>query len=648
METTRPLPARERPLPGESLASLLRRTANTMGYEHVRLLLLAVAEAGYLPWNVNQLASSPALERLAELLKQPAEELWKLSIHRFAPALVLTPANQVPARVCDSKTIYRWFASSAPLCSSCLRDDGAPYDRIVWSWRPLPVCLRHHITLIDRCPECRRRLRVTRQSMTHCHCGQDFSQIETAGVSEAVVQWAGRMESWLCGEDLPLPNMSSAACFWWAECLVAAIKKTPVWLEHVADELQVNPDRPGHLSAWLAATQILEDWPNRLERFLEEFQQTPRHRATATRIGPALGRLLCQAAHLEKLGFIAPADALRDYLLHRYARRHISRSVSLFQSPSLRHSLDDREWITQKAATQLLRLRHGAVADLVCRGILTGQDQIVSHDSHLAPLVCRDSVMQLKVDLSRSVDTLEVGRRLGIGRNKVLELLHANLLPRSVRTGQGWRFLPESIEDLRSFYDQLPFATRPDHQWLTVRRALRTFGPSGLSFALLIRSINNREVAAQRLATVTNLKELVVAKVDLNRIMPEITRRHVGASGLPLDRLAAVLFPGQSVQSAVLMKWIRLGLIRVEQAGRARVVSVDELERFRSMYCLSAEACQILSISGPTLRCWEAAGRVQPVYGRRSAPSAGFSLYGRADLQRLAAARSAKCDDSSA
>ncbi len=87
MDTIRPLPARERPLPGENLASLLRRTANAMGYEHVRRLLVVVAEAGHVPWNINQLALGPAMERLAELLKQSPDVLWKLTIHRFAPQI---------------------------------------------------------------------------------------------------------------------------------------------------------------------------------------------------------------------------------------------------------------------------------------------------------------------------------------------------------------------------------------------------------------------------------------------------------------------------------------------------------------------------------------------------------------------------------
>ena len=46
MKMLPPLPARETPLPGESLASLLRRTAEAMGYEHVGRIRQSLADAG--------------------------------------------------------------------------------------------------------------------------------------------------------------------------------------------------------------------------------------------------------------------------------------------------------------------------------------------------------------------------------------------------------------------------------------------------------------------------------------------------------------------------------------------------------------------------------------------------------------------------
>ena len=65
------------------------------------------------------------------------------------------------------------------------------------------------------------------------------------------------------------------------------------------------------------------------------------------------------------------------------------------------------------------------------------------------------------------------------------------------------------------------------------------------------------------------------------------------------------------------------------------------MERFRLEYCLAEEACRILGITRSTLSRWEVEGLLQPVYGKRVTPGAGFSLYRRADLAGLSRRRAA-------
>ena len=59
-----------------------------------------------------------------------------------------------------------------------------------------------------------------------------------------------------------------------------------------------------------------------------------------------------------------------------------------------------------------------------------------------------------------------------------------------------------------------------------------------------------------------------------------------------------------------------------------------------SSIALADEACRILDITRSTLSHWEAEGLVQPVYGKRVTPGAGFSLYQREDLAGLSRRRS--------
>jgi hypothetical protein len=106
-------------------------------------------------------------------------------------------------------------------------------------------------------------------------------------------------------------------------------------------------------------------------------------------------------------------------------------------------------------------------------------------------------------------------------------------------------------------------------------------------------------------------------------------------SGWTLNRLAKALFPEQPLKDVVLRKWIIAGLLRGERRTKQWCIADEEVVRFRTTYCLAKEACRILDISRSTLARWELAGQVAPAYSRRTHPTAGASLFRRADVSRL-------------
>ena len=151
----RTLPARAAPLPGESLASLVRRTAEMMGYETPGRVLSLLSDDGNVSANVNLFLPGPSLGRLAELLRRPPEDLLGMTVHRFSEPLVLAPRGVPSDTLCDSKTILKYFVTSAsPICPCCLADDSTAYERLAWSFRSVPVCISHRCLLISRCPTC--------------------------------------------------------------------------------------------------------------------------------------------------------------------------------------------------------------------------------------------------------------------------------------------------------------------------------------------------------------------------------------------------------------------------------------------------------------------------------------------------------------
>ncbi len=417
-----PLPAREIPLPGESLGSFLGRTSEAMGYESVGRLLGLIPDRADMAANVNQLGPSVAMEALSCRLKRSQETLLDMTVHRFASRLVLSEAGSSPTNVCDRKTILRYFTASSSVCPRCLSDDSVPYDRLIWSLRPLPLCARHAIVMIAQCPACSCRLRPIRDHRVKCRCGLDLRKAKAAPSGATASELVHLAEAWLRGQRSPLCGMSTAACFWWADRLAKAASETTTWLDWIRADMRISADCSTESLTWLAALDILANWPDRLEEFLEESQRTPKYKRTPPGVARAFRKLLQPAVQLERLGFSAPADALRNYVLRRYPTGHRSKKDGLFQSTKS-GEVKIRPWVTPTTAAKTLELPYGTVVELIERGVLTGTVGETVLGERSIGLVSRDSIIELKRALTSAIVSTEAAQGQSLSAQTVIDLI---------------------------------------------------------------------------------------------------------------------------------------------------------------------------------------------------------------------------------
>lgn len=634
-EPLRPLPARVVPQPGESLASFIRRTSQAIGYESPRRLLALLASHGPLPPQLQQFQPSRALDHLAVLVRQSAETLLSLTLHCYASALSLARKDQRASSLCDSATVLRYFLPSDAVCSRCLKQGSVSYERLLWSFRPIPVCIEHGNLLFNRCPACRRTLRWDRQDILRCRCGYSLDAADAQAIPTEALALAENLHGALIGNLFGPQGMRPAACFWWADQIATAIAKTPVWQEEFAGRFGLQDCQNGEFVQRLAAAEVLADWPGQLHAFLDSFQQVDKYRTTSTGLGRRFGMLRRKAAWLEDQGHPAPAEALRQYLIDRYDGGHLRRKVCLFHKPKDQERLSQRAWITQTSAAKLLGLRHSAVASLIQQGILTGTMHLAGMNGRSVGVVIRKSVEALRCELNSALNVEATVSRLGIGRGSVLHLIHSGTLRGAVRTAKGWKEFPSSFAELDALAEQLPVGKAKAVGWLSLRQATRRFGPTGLSLIRLLELIRNGEISARMANPEKHLNGIVVAQADLVAQSTAIRDRRDRTSGYPLHSLGKCLFPGRPIKPTVLKKWISVGLLKAGKSRRGHTVSGEELQWFRSCYCLANEACRLLGVGRTTLSRWEREGRVQPVYGKRLTPGAGFSLYRREDLTLL-------------
>lgn len=627
------LPVREPALPGESLTSFVRRHAQAMGYDRLSLLLSLLSETP-LPAHLDALHSEPDFSALANLLRCAPGVLRSMTVHRYSAQLVFespTSSTIVPVS-CDSRTILRFFSrSTSRLCPTCL-NDSTPYYRLLWTFKPNPVCLAHRCALIENCPQCQRRISPRRISTRNCRCGWDFAQTKLSIVSEQVISLCQNVSCWLNGTGTPSKGLPATAAFYWLERLFSAVERAPVWQNHLREEFSL-PERLSNESvAWLGAADVIAGGSPRLSEFLAVYEEVAKHRTSSTGASRAFGLLLRDAHRLEQHGVSEPAEQLRTYLVERFTRGHINRKNLLFRQAAPEAFTQQRPWLTQTAAGKLLHLRHGTVAELVRRGVLVGRISEAGVQGRTIGLVSRDSIDALQRVISTALTFQEAAARLGLDRHRVLEFIEANELCGAVRTSRGWVIPEAEVGRLLDRYRSLPLTGRPSTVWLWAREATRRFGKSGMNFVRLWRMVRQGLLDGCRDSRLATLQGLFVDSRQLPHLAEVVLAEQNAAHGYPLQQLARILIPGRPLKESVLRKWITAGLLQAERKQSAWRISAAEAARFRSTYCLADEACRQLKISRQTLARWEAAGRIAAVYSRRSHAGAGASLFRRCDI----------------
>jgi hypothetical protein len=605
-----------------------------MGYDRISQLL-TVAGVSFPP-HLDYLSRGPPLSALSELFGQDDDRLLDLTVHCFAKRLMLVPQGETSPDFCNSKTILRFFTSATShVCPLCLAEPPV-FERLLWSFRGLPICTRHDCLLIDACPNCGERLRANQLDIIRCRRGCDLTSSGHRVKDSEVLSALGNLEMAVFQNRPLASDLPDAAGFRWLERLASATSRTSTWLSRVRETHELPASISDESVAWIAAGLMLRSWPIEMNRFLDEFQTVAKRSTLSTGVGRSFGLLLRDAQHLERLGYSAPADALREYLTAHFTLGHLNRKVSLFRDDRARRTaISNRPWLTLTAASKRLHLRHGAIAELVNRGVLEGQLHQAGQRGRSIGLISRDSVERLAREQKTAIRANEAATRLGISRHRILDLLHASVLRNAVRTKAGWMVPREEVERLAEIYRRLPLLTSNQRGWVTVRDATRAYGRQGLTLARIVSTVQSGQLAARRDPKQPMWRGLFVSCADLRQLIPQVREALDQQNGHTLNRLAKMLIPGRPLKDVVLRKWIEAGLLIASKQGQVWRIANAEIDRFRATYCLADELQTSLGIVSTTLNRWINACRIQPVYARRTHPGAGASVFRRADVEAL-------------
>jgi len=204
-QTISPLPRRVQPFPWEDLGSFLVRTTKHMGYTSPDWLLNPETSSHRVyPHTLATLESRADYDFFAQLLAISEEDLYHMTVHRFAPSIVnshplieasfqrIRQEHQASfAHLIERKLLHgenvRTFLNATPfipICPLCLPSSQA-YHRLYWRMRHLFTCPLHATLLQTACSACSKKWRSFCLSPFTCpSCSQPIHQAEWANQAQ--------------------------------------------------------------------------------------------------------------------------------------------------------------------------------------------------------------------------------------------------------------------------------------------------------------------------------------------------------------------------------------------------------------------------------------------------------------------------------
>ncbi len=204
MSKVQPLLVRTPLFPDESLESFLFRLTQLNTYDSLNILQhLALADPFSKRRNIQKRYIRDILHaplktetyaRIASLTLIDPFALYRSTRHRFA--LVLTPPPQaVSYLTLPDKTFVPCFSNhfqshpqmrpldASQFCPKCLQE--IPYYRLNWMLVPVSSCLDHKCLLVDRCPNCHKKVSHHSIAITRCdYCKGDLTSAKLVSIAD--------------------------------------------------------------------------------------------------------------------------------------------------------------------------------------------------------------------------------------------------------------------------------------------------------------------------------------------------------------------------------------------------------------------------------------------------------------------------------
>jgi hypothetical protein len=436
---------RAKPKKDESYLGFLLRLAEINSYDtpHRILKLLGASPSTF------HIYSTAASARLSLRLAS----LTKLDVKDLAPLFNDTVQGKYFLSFFDHPVPPYLLRPSRPrVCPECLSK--SQYCRKQWDFSAVTSCPIHQIMLLEECPGCGNPITWFRKSVSHCPCGNDWRQTQTACLPEAEIVVSRLIYKGFripCPQintpegNNPLYNMDLPS-------LLSALFLITSQQEGRCADTTGKYIVPGRTSVevhrrLLTAFSVFDNWPANFYRFLDHVSSIRTSAKSATGLARVFGSLHDRLYDPKYLP-AACGDLLREqfenYVLEHWERGYVC-SHQWFK-------LRGAKYISRSAAGAILKLDGPLLDGLISQGKIKGL--IRSSGRRRLFIVEAASVMTFKAERERYLPLKKTAKLLGIKQMDALRLVDNSLLNAargpSIDNHDTWQFEKATIDDFLS------------------------------------------------------------------------------------------------------------------------------------------------------------------------------------------------------
>jgi len=515
------------------------------------------------------------------------------------------------------------------VCPGCLRD--STYIRKVWELIPVTACPIHKCVLLDKCPNCKRRLPYNRNSVSRCQCKCDWRDIHL-NLIEASKLAVSRQIYTLCnlstsaissGEEprrnplyeLKLLDLLSALFF------VASQYGTIKYLNgksHIDTQGKCfnSPMRNEQIHSLLCkAFSTFDNWPDNYFAFFDWRRKQirgSRHFKGLRKDFAEYKYALYRKLNSPGLNFMR--EGFEEYLSTRWQGGHISGIKRINKT-----ARQNKKYVSFNEAVKYLEVGRDGLKRLIEEGQLKAIVRS-SGKTNMTLIEC-SSVNKLRAQLDQLLSRSQVKAVLGISDELIPELVEYDLLKlyrHPINLSNPHRY---NLQEIKNLLIKLKGRVKTKsalsrHKAITFTSTMMHLRNCNIGLGQLIKSILDGDITPCAMEVSRGLGGLVFHKRDIEHYLMQLIE----------DKLDDAVKVGEAARLLGLQKTpvyllINKDLLTARKiaAGRRPVLFVtkESIDNFLSIYVLPAKIAQRLhTVSGYLTELLIRKG-IRPISGRK-------------------------------